>query len=261
MATTATLIIATPAAGLCPVGPYLPNTVGYINANATVEINDDSTTSSTYFRQSATPQPVANGIWDRIGGDAFLDEPLGRYVYFNGRWIRQPNYELGEHKIISYDPTGLIDSTGKGLFVPASPTPDTPNIAGKLFGWALANNQNGTSNIHNRFMLGGDTYDTTQNHWLSSVQNQDGTFSSVPNGGRSSITLSLAELPSVNAADYKAASNQSTPMIYGGGNYDPATAILINPNNGPQTAIPPPLPLFCSVAVFQWIGLYSASQS
>ena len=261
MATSASFNFSEPPINYCPTGPYLKAVVDYLNANGTVTVNEDTSSSFVYFRQSATPTPVANGIWDRIGADGFLNEPLGRYVYFNGRWCPELNNRVGDILWTNFDPNGYIDANGLGLFVPVSPAVDTPNIAGPLFGWCLANGNHGTVNLQTRFPRAGYKY-TEGTGWVANVLQSDGTYADSSNGGRPGITLTLPELPALNVAEYVSGGTATAPALYGGTHYTPPTALFNpqNPTGGTQIAIQPIEPLYRTIGAFQYVGYYTASQ-
>ena len=242
----------------CPPGNIYQILTQYLQSNVTITITDTGGATVNQYSQGSTPTPTAGAVWYRQNSDAFRPYPLGIYGVYNGRWVPQYPPPVGRIDWFNLDPTGLMDANGFGLF---APTPDTPNIAGILFGYQLCNNKNGAVNLQNRFPRAGYQY-SEGTGWVANVLDPAPatTYSDQTNGGRGGVTLLTNELPSLNAAEYKAGSNQSTPMFYGGGSYDPATIQSVNPATGTQIAIQPLDPLYRVIGAFQFVG-YGATTS
>lgn len=264
MASTVTVIVTDPDPSFCPTGNLFYAAVDWVKNHITANFNPDAGTGIQIIRQAATPAPVPNVIWSRIGSTGGVSDPLGQYVYFNGRWVPDPTgLRIGDYMFTDFDPNGFIDANGKGLFVPVSPASDTPNIAGPLFGWQLANNLNGSPNLKNRFPMAGYKY-TEGVGWVASVKDPAPatTYSDQTNGGREGITLTADELPPIPTRAYSSTLTGSTAKVLSGLNYDPAGSdVPINVAGAAQVSIQPINPLYKVVGAFVWIGYFSASQT
>lgn len=262
MAGTIEIIVTRPAPDACPSGNLFYDGVDWVGNHITATFTPDAGTGVQIIRQSATPAPTANTVWHRIDATGGVNAPLGEYVYFNGRFVPNPTgRRIGDYMLTDFNPNGYMNSDGKGLFVPVSPATDTPNIAGPLFGWHLANNVDSTPNVKNRFMMAGYKYiDGTG--WVASVKDDAPatTYSDQTNGGREGITITGGQLPPISTRTYSATATGSSAQVLSGLNYDPGVAAVpINTAGVAQSAIQPINPLYKVVGVFQWIGYAAAS--
>lgn len=264
MAIPVTLAFTTPPTGYCPSGPYLANVVDYLNSNYNATGTEPAGSGVVHLRQVATPTPSPNTVWYRLAGTGPTQEPLGTYVYFNGRFVPEPP-PIGTLRELSpfFDSRGLMDADGKGLFIPESPATNTPNIAGVLFGWHLCNGENGTPNLQSRFKLPAREWDETEGAWVARIKKDapSNDYELKTNGGREGITILKEQLPPLPVRKYSAGANQSTNALYGGPEWDNATAVAnVNVADGAQLAVQPVLPIWRAVPTFIFIGYAAASQ-
>ncbi len=247
---TATISATNVFAGTCPAGNVYDLVTQLINQGVQVTITDSPGSITTPYNQSATPPPAAGRLWYRQGGTTFAPFPAGIYGYYNGRWVPYVTPQVGTVRMIAGSPDGLFDSTGKGLFVPAT---DTPNIAGIYYGWAYCNSQNGTRDLRNRFVQMGDSYDDPTNLWVAQNPQPDGSRPLVAQGGRSGTSLVKENLPVLDVWNYNANATQTVPRPYGGVLYDNSPTQAL-PHQANQVDVSDNYPRFGVCGAVQWIG-------
>lgn len=165
-----------------PVGTCIPG-----NAQALVNLVAGNVTATFQNSQFAlwnfgsnTPDPsLQDRPWERTTADG---KPLGTYVFYNGKWIKQ-GPPVGT--VCMYYGAGeggpSFDATGKGI------------VGTDGEGWLLLNGQNGTLAMNQYFPIGG-YYSGGQ--WVSSFNNT-GTPSRT--GGSPTVTLLPTNIPALEA--------------------------------------------------------------
>ena len=212
-------------------------------------------TLTTYVKSTASPSVAdQDKIWIRLDATG---SPLGTYVFRSGLWVRErptPGAGIGFY---TGDPVIDFDGSGKGL-AGAGP------VAKDLYGWALANGQNGTANLSNQFIIAGGMDNSgftgySGGLWRTNVEgtpkNQGGT--------KTPITLTPAMVPSpavpaVHVTRWTADGNtkSSTGTLYGQDGTGGTTIDLIpaDPGNLTPTALPLTIPPYYAMAIITWIG-------
>lgn len=179
-------------------------------------------------------------IWFKLDG---AGRPLGAYKFYSGAWMRVYPYPIGTIVLFSGDPSGLFDGTGLG-------------IAGTdWIGFAIANGNNGTPNLADKFVIGSGTYSTT---WKTTVA---GT--SLQTGGTSTITLDDAHTyrpatPLLTVGKWGADGNAASASgnLYGTVNTDVTkNTTLIGADAGQTSPTPIPIiPPFYALAYVMFRG-------
>lgn len=136
MSLTATLTFAAPDPDAAPL--TLTQLVAVLNTLATIDIPATFTPYIVSVKKPAVDDQ--DKIWHKI--DA-VGRPLGTFKFYDGLWRQEYTGIMSEVKMYSGDPTVDFDDTGLGL-------------PGKRWdGWALANGNNGTANLSNKFIVAG----------------------------------------------------------------------------------------------------------
>jgi len=150
----------------------LPELIRTVNDYTQVVFNQDF---ALFNYGSATPDPAnQDRPWARIEANG---TPLGWYFFYNGAWRRISGLPVGT--IVNYKgPSSNFDGTGKG-------------IAGtQTDGYLLCNGNNGTTNLRDRFIVGGSSY--SGGLWRTDVDPSEPGISS---GGVSVVSLKRDNLP------------------------------------------------------------------
>jgi hypothetical protein len=175
-----------------------------------------------------------NKLWlktDSVG------RPLGLYVMYNGRWRQVGTGNPAQVTMYAGDWNTYFDSTGLGL---ATLPWD---------GWAIANGNNGTQNLTNKFIVPGYRCDG----WYAWVTNVDGY--DAYSGGRATFQIQLQNLPymtiTLNTRDGFQGGNMVGVTGYG----DVADGIWTYPLTGtggqaPISLIPP----YLALGFVQFVG-------
>lgn len=175
--------------------------------------------------------------------------PLGTFVFYSGAWVREAPPVGARLGYFSGDPTGAFDVTGLGL-------PDTD-----YFGWALANGNNGTANLTDRFIIVGQVDNSDITGYSGGVWRTNINGSAENTGGVADITLDGTNTyrPAFSriAFDHmKADGNARDPTgaLWGDlGGGDDTTLIAADAGNLTPPAIPT-VPPFFALAFIAWIG-------
>jgi hypothetical protein len=190
-----------------------------------------------------TPQSQdQNKLWlktDQVG------RPLGLYVMYNGTWRQTATGNPGQIAMFAGAWTTYFDATGLGY----SGLP--------WDGWAIANGNNGTMNLSNKFLVPGYRCDGW-GLWVTNIDGYDAY-----SGGRSSFQISYYNLPYMTVT-----LNAHDGFAPGGGAFG-ATNYGANPQGGligswpyminntgsqlPISLIPP----FLALGFVQFIGFTS----
>lgn len=176
--------------------------------------------------------------------------PLGFYTFVSGVWRPIYSGRLGQITMFSGSPFGFFETSGRA-------------IAGTTWdGWALCNGNNGTQDLRNRFIAGGDHYDlaTAIPAWHTTVSGGEAQI-----GGAVSHTVTESDLPAYDptfsGAEFDAGSSQALnrliidsrwvnfPQTIPGSN----AGDVHYGNTGSQTDIPTVPPFFC-LAFVQFVG-------
>lgn len=173
---------------------------------------------------STTPDPsLQDRPWERTTTDG---KPLGIYVFYNGKWVRQGPpvgtvsmyYGVGEGG-------ASFDSTGKGI----------PGTDGE--GWYLWNGQNGQPNMNGYFPVGG-FYSGGQ--WVSQL---NVTGSPSRTGGSESVTLLPTNIPALAAQVPRGSAQPGSEagFQYGASSSsgDTVTAVVTSGAATPFLTVPP----------------------
>lgn len=122
-----------------------------------------------------TPQSQdQNKLW--LKTDA-VGRPLGFYVMYNGAWRQTATGNPGQISMFAGAWTTFFDATGLGL-------------SGLSWdGWAIANGNNGTMNLANKFLVPGYRCDGW-GLWVTNIDGYDAY-----SGGRSSFQIAYYNLP------------------------------------------------------------------
>ena len=160
------------------------------------------------LKQAAIPNTTQQGaIWERISNDT-NGQPLGRYTYYNGRWVRVPVDQLGTLKYFRTDPTSFFNmDTGLGLF-----DSGTPGLGGDWYGWKMHLGTVNANTVYNdRFLISGSSFDTASGHYFTKAS--DGTLTW--KGGRAGADLATNVIPSlpIVGREYDTNGTDSTPRV------------------------------------------------
>lgn len=174
---------------------------------------------------STTPSVSNQDVpWIRLDSNG---QPIGTFVFFNGKWIRSLDYPIGF--IAMYN--GLMsnfDGTGKGV------------QGTQADSWSICNGSNNTPDMQNRFPVGANAY---SGGWITDV-NPNNTGSTV--GGHSAVTINRVHLPELTA-NFAASNNQgssgSTFVRGGTKSGDDIVDNVTNGTNNPLVTLPPYLAL------------------
>lgn len=252
----ATTITATdPYGGACPSGRWIDILLNIINNFTTVTLA--ATSGPTIYKQQSTPTPVTNAIWfrDQTGGTYHYPDQI--YGVANGYWVPYSPPPLETFLFFTGDPTNYFGGTGAGLIAPTGELAEA-NIAGRFFGWQIANGSNGSLNFRSRFPLIAQNYDATvTGGWFANIPQQDGSPDQRQNnGGRDALTLTVGMLPDLWVREYDSAGSSSPPRIYGGTKYTDATGQAVTPREASdvQVAIKDNFPPFRCGAFLQFMG-------
>lgn len=125
-----------------------------------------------------TPQAQdQNKLW--LKTDA-IGRPLGMFVMYNGAWRQVATGNPGQIAMLAGAWSTYFDATGLGL-------------AGQPWdGWAVANGQNGTMNLTNKFVVPGYRCDGW-GLWVTNIDGYDAY-----SGGRNSFQLQIENLPQMS---------------------------------------------------------------
>jgi hypothetical protein len=122
-----------------------------------------------------TPQAVdQNKVWLKTDG---VGRPLGLFIMYNGKWRQVATGNPAQITMYAGDWNTYFDSSGLGL---ATLPWD---------GWAIANGNNGTMNLTNKFIVPGYRCDGW-NLWVTNVDGYDAY-----SGGRANFQIALNNLP------------------------------------------------------------------
>lgn len=203
-------------------------------------------TYTPYVISSATPSVAdQDKVWHKLDG---AGRPLGTFIYYSGRWRRQPSGRVSQITMYSGDPS--VDFAG---------TAGLGTIEGEWDGWALCNGSNGTPNLSDKFIVAAKLDDLAVGHpggdWKTSV---DGT--SQISGGAINIVLDASNTyrPPRDAvtvgrqtADGNAAS-VSGPLygVGSSGSLDLLTEDIGQPTPDPIPTLPP----YFALAFVQYVG-------
>lgn len=204
-------------------------------------------------------QPGVNDqdkLW--IQTDPGTNRPRALKVFWNGNWRRVPNGMMGEMKYYSGNPAIDFDTTGRG------------NVGGEWDGWALANGNNGTADLSDKFIVtahmtpGGGGYTTG---WLTNVGAGLSGWTMVPSGGAPGTLIVTNQLPQIdivnNAREYQANAGNTPMHLYGGSSWTGPAHNRVDSfscgdpdgfNPCPTQQLFPTLPPFYAFALAQWIG-------
>lgn len=153
-----------------------------------------------------TPQAQdQNKLWlktDSVG------RPLGLFILYNGTWRQVATGNPGQVAMFAGAWSTFFDGSGLGF------------VGLPWDGWAIANGNNGTLNLTNRFVIPGYRCDG----WGLWVTNIDGYDAYT--GGRQSFTISLINLPYLSIT-----LTAHDGYAYGGGAFA-ATNNFPNPQGG-----------------------------
>lgn len=187
-----------------------------------------------------TPQAKdQNKLWLKTDG---VGRPLGLFIMYNGNWRQVATGNPGQVALLAGAWSTYFDATGLGFEgLPWD-------------GWAIANGQNGTMDLTNKFIVPGYRCDG----WGLWVTNIDG-FDAYQ-GGRHSFNIQLYNLPAMSVT-----LNARDGYAYNGGAFA-ATNSGPNPQGGTVTTWPYPLsgtgdqipisliPPFIALGFAQFIG-------
>lgn len=163
--------------------------------------------------------------------------PLGLYIFWNGRWTRSGTYPVGT--VISYigdaESSANFDATGKGI----------AGTEGE--GWLFCNGQNGTPDLRNRFLAGGDTYSGSWSSNVGAPLNEN-----VSVGGQSTVRLVTGQIPQFTEALPRVTGDGSVGGFrWGGGTTIADYTIKIGPNSDDQDRVGI-IPPFVAVGWLVW---------
>lgn len=174
----------------------------YVTGSATPAVND---------QDKAWLRTTANG------------KPLGTWLFYNGAWRKQYTGLAAEIKTFFGDPAGAFDGTGKGI------------IGGEWDGWQIMNGQNGTANLSNQFIIGGqmDNVGITgySGGWRTNILGTPLVQGGVPYITTTADTTYRPATTAIQAGHFSASGN--TPDSSGGLYGSPA-----NPASAPFDLIP-----------------------
>lgn len=112
-----------------------------------------------YVTGTATPgSEDQDKVWHRLDTN---EKPIGTFLYYHGRWVREYQVPVGFMGMYSGDPDFDFDSTGLGRVEGDS------GSTGEYDGWHLCNGQGGTEDLSDKFIVGGKRY--VANQWETDV--------------------------------------------------------------------------------------------
>ena len=135
-----------------------------------------------YVLSSSTPAVSdQDKAWLQTDG---AGRPLSINLFYNGTWRRFYTGKPNQITMFSGDPAAYFDGTGLGL------------TTAEWDGWALCNGQNGTPNLSNQFVVGGqmdnDTITGYSSGWQTNV-----TGTALKTGGESNFSIVNNNLPNM----------------------------------------------------------------
>lgn len=186
-----------------------------------------------------TPQSVdQNKLW--LKTDA-TGRPLGLFVMYNGRWRQVATGNPAQITMYAGDWGTYFDASGLGY------------VGLPWDGWAIANGNNGTINLTNKFVIPGYRCDG----WYAWVTNVDGYDAYT--GGRSYFQIVLNNLPymsiTFNVKNDTASGNQVSNVVSYGTAGEGVWTYPIT-GTGPQSPISL-IPPYVAVGFVQFIGYTS----
>lgn len=206
-----------------------------------------------YVIGSSTPAvDDQDKAWHRVDAQG---RPLGTFLFYNGSWRREYTGLPKQLRMFTGDPATFFSGTGLGL------------TTGEWDGWAICNGQNGTTNLSNLFVVGGQM-DNVGISGYSSGWQTNVTGAALKTGGASSYALINNNLPTMNVQvtgkAYQAAANTGLPRAIvsadwsGADKVDPNPIATFGSNPSASPAVPqvavPTTPPFYALAYCQWVG-------
>jgi len=177
MPETIILNTLTPPAGTCIPGNAAA-LIALVNQYTQAVFNQDF---ALFNYGSNTPDPEnQDRPWYRLMTNG---QALGWYYYYNGKWTRDGgSLQVGDMIMMTGagESSTNFDSSGKGIA-------GTPGE-----GWLIANGNNGTPDMRNRFPAAGSNYSSGQ--WITSI---DPNNPNTATGGQSSTLLGTGEIPRI----------------------------------------------------------------
>lgn len=242
MSLAITVEFDSPAPETCPAtyGELIEDLNTRVNASVDTEVK-------LYVFGADTPAVEdQDKVWERIDASG---RPIGRYVFYDGNWRREYAVGIGAIMMYSGDPNlDFSETGGRGT------------IGGMFDGWNLANGENGTENLSDRFIVGAKMDDLAVGYpegngpWKTTVTGE----STQSGDGVHEITLTAANtyrppIPAIKVSKWEADGNA---LNAGGDLYGRGSAFELVPadaGNEDPTAIPT-LPKYYALAMIQFIG-------
>lgn len=203
-------------------------------------------TYTPYVISSSTPLVAdQDKVWHKLDG---AGRPLGTFIYYGGRWRRQPSGRVSQITMYSGDPS--VDFAG---------TDGLGTIEGEWDGWALCNGSNSTPNLSDKFIVAAKLDDLAVGHPGSDWKTSVGGTSEI-SGGVTEITLDSTNtyVPARGAvtvgrqtADGNTA--DASGPLYGVGTSGALDLLSADAGNLAPDAIPT-LPPYYALAFVQYVG-------
>jgi hypothetical protein len=204
---------------------------------------------AVYVKSTATPSiDNQDRVWARLDGSG---RPLGTYIFYGGRWVRETPPVSARFGFFTGDPTLYFDGDGRGLT-------GSGDVAADYYGWQIMNGNNGTPNLSNKFLILGamdnDGITGFSSGWRTNV-----TGTPLGEGGEAEVTLdeNTTYIPArnvVEAGKYTADGNTQGGSLWGDTNgstdFNVIDADAGNDDPDPISIIPP----FYALAMIQFIG-------
>lgn len=238
MSLTATLTFAAPDPDAAPL--TLTQLVAVLNTLATIDIPGTLTPYIVSITKPAVDDQ--DKIWHKI--DA-VGRPLGTFKFYNGLWRQEYTGIIGEVKMYAGDPTVDFDSTGLGL-------------RGKRWdGWALANGNNATANLSNRFIVAG-AIDNVGITGYNGVWRTNVAGGALNEGGRTSFTSDANNTyyPPTTATQLRLFTADGNVPTGSGDLYGVGGGSIVTPATVGNTSPPaiPIIPPFYALAYVGFVG-------
>lgn len=231
-----------PAPETCPAtyGELIEDLNTRVSATITTEIKP-------YVFGADTPAVEdQDKVWERVDANG---RPLGRYVFYDGSWRREYPVGIGAIMMYSGDPAiDFAETGGRGT------------IGGMFDGWNLANGENGTPNLSDRFIVGAKMDDLAVGYpegngpWKTTVTGE----STQSGDGVHEITLTAENtfrppIPAIKVSKWEADGNalNAAGDLYGRG----STFDLVPADAGnTEPEVIPTLPKYYALAYIAFIG-------
>jgi len=194
----------------------------------------DTAGGGIYVGSAQPSSSLTNKVWFVVDGNG---RPLGVKLFYNGSWRPMYSGAIGDIKMFAGGTSGQFDGTGRGV------------VGSWHDGWAICNGLNGTQNLLNRFVVGGNW----DGSWWATTVEGSSTYS----GGAGTLYIQPANLPPLYAevAVHSNGGGSASGSILGGGTDPIQDYTVVGVNRAPLQGLPlTNCPPYVSLGFLQFIG-------